>query len=180
MCICAETMILSRNGFTGSVTNACRIEPVIGSGTPASAATGVDQPAVALSTVPQEMSENGADPAHFRYVHGTDEVAEVETYELDGPFSTMLSKQSYVTPRGVTYGRIDVYNFGPGVSKVFKLSSNENILGSSPHARAAFVAAVDSLHMYPDSRASALRAACICSVATAASRGAEIESANPA
>ena len=56
MCICAETMILSRNGFTGSVTNACRIEPVIGSGTPAIAATGVDQPAVALRTMPHEMS----------------------------------------------------------------------------------------------------------------------------
>ena len=31
-----------------------------------------------INTIPQEMSENGADPAHFRYVHGTDEVAEVE------------------------------------------------------------------------------------------------------
>jgi 3-ketosteroid 9alpha-monooxygenase subunit A len=72
-----------------------------------------------INTIPQEMSENGADPAHFRYVHGTDEVAEVETYETDGPFSTMLSKQSYVTPRGVTYGRIDVYNYGPGMSKVW-------------------------------------------------------------
>ena len=38
-----------------------------------------------------------------------------------------------------------------------KLSDNENILGSSPLARAAFVAAVDTLHMYPDGRASALR-----------------------
>ena len=31
----------------------------------------------------------------------------------------MLSKQSYVTPRGVTEGRIDVYNYGPGFSKVW-------------------------------------------------------------
>jgi hypothetical protein len=31
----------------------------------------------------------------------------------------MLSKQSYVTPRGVTEGRIDVYNHGPGFSKVW-------------------------------------------------------------
>jgi phenylpropionate dioxygenase-like ring-hydroxylating dioxygenase large terminal subunit len=72
-----------------------------------------------ISTVPQEMAENGVDPAHFRYVHGTDDVAEVESYEQNGPFSTMLSKQSYVTPRGVTYGRIDVYNYGPGMAKVF-------------------------------------------------------------
>jgi phenylpropionate dioxygenase-like ring-hydroxylating dioxygenase large terminal subunit len=72
-----------------------------------------------INTIPQEMSENGADPAHFRYVHGTDEVAEVESYDTDGPFSAMLSKQSYVTPRGVTHGRIDVYNYGPGMSKVW-------------------------------------------------------------
>ena len=72
-----------------------------------------------INTVPQEMAENGVDPAHFRYVHGTDDVAEMESYEMDGPFSTMLSKQSYVTPRGVTNGRIDVYNYGPGCAKVF-------------------------------------------------------------
>ena len=32
-----------------------------------------------IHTVPQEMSENGADPAHFQYVHGTDDVAEMES-----------------------------------------------------------------------------------------------------
>ena len=72
-----------------------------------------------IRTVPQEMSENGADPAHFQYVHGTDDVAEMESYDTDGPCSVMLSKQSYVTPRGVTHGRIDVYNYGPGFSKVW-------------------------------------------------------------
>ena len=36
----------SRNGFSGSVTNACRMFVVIGSGTPARSATSVDQPAV--------------------------------------------------------------------------------------------------------------------------------------
>ena len=72
-----------------------------------------------IHTVPQEMSENGADPAHFRYVHGTDEVAEMESYDTDGPCSVMLSRQSYVTPRGITNGRIDVYNYGPGFSKVW-------------------------------------------------------------
>ncbi len=72
-----------------------------------------------IRTIPQEMSENGADPAHFRYVHGTETVAEVEKYETDGPCSVMLSRQSYVTPRGTTWGRIDVYNYGPGFSKVW-------------------------------------------------------------
>ncbi len=72
-----------------------------------------------IRTIPQEMSENGADPAHFRFVHGTDTVADVEEYNTDGPCSSMLSKQTYVTPRGVTEGRIDVYNYGPGFSKVW-------------------------------------------------------------
>ncbi|WP_293677913.1 histidinol-phosphate transaminase [uncultured Phenylobacterium sp.] len=62
-------------------------------------------------------------------------------------------------------GILDIHAYTPGKATVdgvadpVKLSSNENILGSSPLARAAFVAAVDSLHMYPDGQASALRAA---------------------
>jgi 3-ketosteroid 9alpha-monooxygenase subunit A len=72
-----------------------------------------------IRTIPQEMSENGVDPAHFRYVHGTDEVAEMESYDTEGPCSVMLSKQSYVTPRGVTHGRIDVWNHGPGFSRIW-------------------------------------------------------------
>ncbi len=62
-------------------------------------------------------------------------------------------------------GILDIKAYVPGksqadgVSNPVKLSSNENILGSSPAARAAFVAAVDTLHLYPDSRASTLRAA---------------------
>jgi 3-ketosteroid 9alpha-monooxygenase subunit A len=72
-----------------------------------------------IRTIPQEMSENGVDPAHFRYVHGTDEVAQMESYDTEGPCSTMLSKQAYVTPRGVTWGRIDVYNYGPGFSRIW-------------------------------------------------------------
>jgi len=62
-------------------------------------------------------------------------------------------------------GILDIQAYVPGKSTAdgfadpVKLSSNENILGSSAHARAAFAAAADTLHMYPDSRASALRAA---------------------
>ncbi len=72
-----------------------------------------------IRTIPQEMSENGADPAHFQFVHGTETVAELEKYDTDGPCSVMLSKQTFVTPRGATDGRIDVYNYGPGFSKVW-------------------------------------------------------------
>jgi phenylpropionate dioxygenase-like ring-hydroxylating dioxygenase large terminal subunit len=72
-----------------------------------------------IGTIVQEMAENTVDPAHFRFVHGTDQVAECESYVTDGHTATMLSKQTYVTPRGVTEGRIDVYSFGPGIAKTW-------------------------------------------------------------
>jgi histidinol-phosphate aminotransferase len=62
-------------------------------------------------------------------------------------------------------GILDIQAYVPGkataegVADPVKLSSNENILGSSDQARAAFAAAAETLHMYPDSRANALRAA---------------------
>jgi nitrite reductase/ring-hydroxylating ferredoxin subunit len=67
-----------------------------------------------IRSIPQEMGENSVDPAHFRYVHGTEYVATVEEYLTDGPRSVMRSKQGYVTPRGSVEGRIDVEAFGPG------------------------------------------------------------------
>ena len=45
----------------------------------------------------------------------------------------------------------------PGVSKVFKLSSNETPLGPSPNAIAAYRVAGEHLEDYPDGSASALR-----------------------
>jgi histidinol-phosphate aminotransferase len=47
----------------------------------------------------------------------------------------------------------------PGVSRVFKLSSNETPLGPSPRAIAAFRAVADRLQNYPDGAATALREA---------------------
>jgi histidinol-phosphate aminotransferase len=47
----------------------------------------------------------------------------------------------------------------PGGAKAVKLSSNENALGCSPAARAAYLQAASDLHIYPDSRATALREA---------------------
>lgn len=44
-----------------------------------------------------------------------------------------------------------------GVAEPLKLSSNENILGSSPLARQAFEAASGKLHLYPDGKATPLR-----------------------
>lgn len=44
-----------------------------------------------------------------------------------------------------------------GAGKVYKLSANETPLGASPRAREAFVAAADSLALYPDGGAEELR-----------------------
>ena len=46
-----------------------------------------------------------------------------------------------------------------GIERPIKLSANENILGCSPAAREAFLAAADNLGHYPDGRGGALRAA---------------------
>ncbi len=46
---------------------------------------------------------------------------------------------------------------GPGVASVFKLSANENALGASPAALAAYRDAAVELHLYPDPNATELR-----------------------
>jgi 3-ketosteroid 9alpha-monooxygenase subunit A len=71
-----------------------------------------------IGTTWQEMAENGVDAAHFRYVHNTATVPEVETYETGFPTSQMRSSQKFPTPRGVMEGRIDTRSWGPGMSLV--------------------------------------------------------------
>ncbi len=66
-----------------------------------------------LKTHPQEMAENAADPAHFRYVHGTASFPEWET-TYDGPKSRGLQKANMPTPRGEVKGEIHTASFGPG------------------------------------------------------------------
>ncbi len=62
-------------------------------------------------------------------------------------------------------GIADIVAYVPGKAKIegvedpVKLSSNENILGSSPAAQAAFIEAASRLNHYPDSRKVALREA---------------------
>ncbi|HZZ88331.1 MAG TPA: histidinol-phosphate transaminase [Caulobacteraceae bacterium] len=62
-------------------------------------------------------------------------------------------------------GILDITPYKPGkataegVAHPVKLSGNENILGSSPKARAAYAAAIDQLNVYPDGRGGPLRAA---------------------
>jgi len=62
-------------------------------------------------------------------------------------------------------GIMDIHAYVPGkaqadgVADPIKLSANENILGSSPDAVAAFASAAHELQVYPDSRTSILRTA---------------------
>jgi histidinol-phosphate aminotransferase len=62
-------------------------------------------------------------------------------------------------------GILDIIPYKPGKSKAegfeapVKLSSNENILGCSEAAKAAFIAAAGQLNLYPDGRSDALREA---------------------
>ncbi|MBL8542942.1 MAG: histidinol-phosphate transaminase [Hyphomonadaceae bacterium] len=62
-------------------------------------------------------------------------------------------------------GILDIAPYVPGASKAaghakpIKLSANENPLGCSEKARAAYLASADELHLYPDARTSRLRAA---------------------
>jgi nitrite reductase/ring-hydroxylating ferredoxin subunit len=62
----------------------------------------------------QEMAENSVDGPHFRYVHQTATVPEIQSYDTEGARSRMRSVQRFPTPRGVVDGRIDVDNQGPG------------------------------------------------------------------
>ena len=73
----------------------------------------------------------------------------IETSTRPEPKPGILDIQAYVPGKATV----------DGVADPVKLSSNENILGSSPAAREAFRAAADTLHIYPDSRATILRQA---------------------
>ena len=61
-------------------------------------------------------------------------------------------------------GILDITPYKPGkataegVAHPVKLSGNENILGCSPKARDAYLAAVGELNLYPDGRGGPLRA----------------------
>jgi phenylpropionate dioxygenase-like ring-hydroxylating dioxygenase large terminal subunit len=66
----------------------------------------------------QEMAENSVDSAHFRYVHNTASVPEIQEYTTGFPEAVMRSSQKFPTPRGVMEGRIDTHAWGPGASLV--------------------------------------------------------------
>jgi nitrite reductase/ring-hydroxylating ferredoxin subunit len=66
----------------------------------------------------QKMAENAVDTAHFRFVHNTATVPELEEYTTGFPEAVMRSSQKFPTPRGVMQGRIDSHAWGPGIALV--------------------------------------------------------------
>ena len=82
----------------------------------------------------QELAENGVDSAHFRYVHHTEEVPELQSYVTDGHRSSMRSSQKFPTPRGVVDGRIDTDSLGPGLSVVQLLRNRRHDPDGLQHA----------------------------------------------
>jgi hypothetical protein len=64
----------------------------------------------------QEFAENGPDFVHLRTVHGSSEIPELESYELDGYFTRLRARVVFATPRGPQPGRIDSDSWGPGFS----------------------------------------------------------------
>jgi histidinol-phosphate aminotransferase len=77
-----------------------------------------------------------------------------------------LAADRFAAPRPQAKpGLLDIVPYKPGkataegVEHPAKLSGNENVLGSSPKAREAFLEAAGDLNIYPDGRGGALRAA---------------------
>ncbi|HWF00870.1 MAG TPA: histidinol-phosphate transaminase [Caulobacteraceae bacterium] len=76
-----------------------------------------------------------------------------------------MNAPASLTPAGPTPrpGLLDIAAYKPGrataegVADPVKLSANENILGCSPRAKAAYAGAIDQLNLYPDGRGGRLR-----------------------
>ncbi len=71
-----------------------------------------------IDTHMQEIGENAVDPAHFLYVHGTQNIPAPEVMEFDGVYrhGKLVSKMS--TPRGEIVGIIANSSTGPGQATV--------------------------------------------------------------
>ncbi|MHB9879316.1 Rieske 2Fe-2S domain-containing protein [Pacificimonas sp. ICDLI1SI03] len=63
----------------------------------------------------QDMAENGADTAHFRYTHGTADFPDQKS-EFDGHVLRTLISAKMETPRGTVDGAIRAVSVGPGQS----------------------------------------------------------------
>ncbi len=93
----------------------------------------------------QELGENGVDPAHFRFVHGTLNVPIMEAKE-DGPYRTAYQPIEMRTPRGDVTGAIEARSFGMGFSatrftgicETLELATMTPVDAKTSHVRYAF------------------------------------------
>ena len=93
----------------------------------------------------QELAENTVDQAHFRYLHGTDTVAETE-FRTDGPLLHVVSRSKVATPQGQADGTIDIrahgFGFGTtrfkGVVELLVITSGSPIDEERVHMRLCF------------------------------------------
>ncbi len=69
-----------------------------------------------IGTCIQEMAENGADHAHFQYVHSHPKVGITESVELHGFDRTIRTRQEFPSSKGPVPGRIDISGRGPGLA----------------------------------------------------------------
>lgn len=71
-----------------------------------------------IDTHMQEIAENAVDPAHFKYVHGTNDVPDPEILEFEAHTRRGFLRTRNPTPRGEIEGSIENRNIGPGLSVV--------------------------------------------------------------
>ena len=98
-----------------------------------------------VNTHSQEMGENSADPAHFKYVHGTASFPEWET-TYDGPFSRGVQRADMATPKGIVPGAIHICSAGPGhqwtrftgIAETFLMSMITPVSNDQVHVRFCF------------------------------------------
>lgn len=72
-----------------------------------------------INTHMQDIAENGADPAHFCYVHGTVHVPDVAEAVFDGHSRNVVLTSKMATPQGDINGRIEFASVGPGQSVTY-------------------------------------------------------------
>ena len=94
----------------------------------------------------QELGENGVDSAHFRFVHGTQNVPVTEADE-DGAYRHAFSPIEMKTPRGDVNGGIDSHQAGmgfaatrfTGICETLELAVTTPIDAEHVHVRYAFI-----------------------------------------
>jgi phenylpropionate dioxygenase-like ring-hydroxylating dioxygenase large terminal subunit len=108
-----------------------------------------------IRTRNQEMAENTVDPAHFRYVHGTQTIAETEI-RPEGPVLHVVAKTTTTTAQGPAEGRIETQSYGlgwgitrfKGIVETLLITSGTPIDEERVHMRLSF-----SVRKLPDSDA---------------------------